>query len=67
MSRTPSYRVQLVVSLAAAVLIVFLTIAAVTAAIGPGPDATELREQQELEEERREQQQELDEDTSGPG
>ena len=41
-------------SLLAAVLIVALTIFAVTAAIGPGPDARELRELQESQEERRE-------------
>jgi hypothetical protein len=49
-----SYRAQLIGSLIVAVLIVILTVAAVTAAIGPGLDSTELRERQELQEERSE-------------
>lgn len=54
MTGAVSYRAQLIGSLIAAVLIVMLTVAAVTAAIGPGPDSTELRERQELQEERSE-------------
>jgi hypothetical protein len=49
-----SYRAQLIGSLIVAVLIVILTVAAVTVAIGPGLDSTELRERQELQEERSE-------------
>lgn len=52
--KAPSYGRQLLGSLLAAVLIVALTIFAVTAAIGPGPDARELRDLQESQEERRE-------------
>jgi hypothetical protein len=52
MSGPVSYRAQLIGSLLVAVLIVILTVAAVTAAIGPGLDSTELRERQDLQEER---------------
>ena len=65
MASTPSYRTQLIGSLLAAVLLVALTIAAVTAAIGPGLDSTELRERQELQEERQEQQEERQEEQGG--
>ena len=65
MSSTPSYRTQLIGSLLAAVLLIAITIAAVTAAIGPGLDSTELRERQELQEERQEQQEERREDQGG--
>ncbi len=54
MSGAASYRAQLIGSLIVAVLIVILTVAAVTATIGPGLDSTELRERQELQEERSE-------------
>ena len=65
MAAPASYRVQLIASLLAAVLIVVVTIAAVTVAIGPGLDATELRERQELEEERREAREERREESGG--
>ena len=65
MSSTPSYRTQLIGSLLAAVLLIAITISAVTAAIGPGLDSTELRERQELQEERQEQQEERREDQGG--
>jgi hypothetical protein len=57
-AKTPSYSAQLVGSLVVAVLIVVITVAAVTLAIGPGLDATELRERQDLIEERQEQNEE---------
>jgi hypothetical protein len=57
----PSYTKQLMGSLIAAVIIVVLAIAVVTAAIGPGLDAKELKDLglDEL--------YERDEDNSGPG
>lgn len=58
MAKGPSYTAQLVGSLLVAVLIVAITVAAVTLAIGPGLDATELRERQDLQEERQEERQE---------
>lgn len=45
-----------------AILIVALAIVAVTAKIGPGPDAREYRERQERLQEQREQQIELQEE-----
>lgn len=57
MAKGSSYTAQLVGSLLVAVLIVAITVAAVTLAIGPGLDATELRERQDLQEERQEQRQ----------
>ena len=65
MASTPSYRTQLIGSLLAAVLLVLVTVAVVTAAIGPGLDATELRERQELQAERQEQQEERQEEQGG--
>jgi hypothetical protein len=56
--KAPSHGRQVLGSLLAAVLIVAITIFAVTMAIGPGPDARELRELQELQEERREERRE---------
>lgn len=67
MAGTPSYRAQLIGSLLTAVVIVALTIAAVTLAIGPGLDSTELRERQELQEERQEAREERAEQNSGSG
>jgi hypothetical protein len=67
MAGKPSYRAQLIGSLHAAVLIVALTVAAVTLAIGPGLDSTELRERQELQEERREAREERAEQNDGSG
>ena len=74
MASAPSYTKQLIGSLVAAALITVLVIVAVTANIGPGLDATELRERRELIEERNEARQErLEEgaedggDGSGPG
>ena len=58
MAKGSSYTAQLVGSLLVAVLIVAITVAAVTLAIGPGLDATELRERQDLQEERQEERQE---------
>jgi hypothetical protein len=54
MARGTSYTAQVVGSLLAAVLIVAITIGAVTLAVGPGLDASELRDRRELQEERRE-------------
>jgi hypothetical protein len=62
----PSYRVQLIGSLIAAVLIVAIAVTAVTLAIGPGLDATELRERQDLQEERQEQREEQQEERGDP-
>jgi hypothetical protein len=67
MPSTTSYRTQLIGSLNAAVLLVVITIAAVTAAIGPGLDSTELRERQELQEERLERQEERQEEQADQG
>ena len=70
----PSYGRQLLFSLLAAVIITVLTIAVVTAKIGPGLDSEELydtrSERQDLIDERQdrqEEQQEADGDNSGPG
>jgi len=54
MAKGPTYAKQLIGSLLVAVVITVVVIMAVTAKIGPGLDATELRERQELLEERRE-------------
>jgi hypothetical protein len=62
----PSYRTQLIGSLVAAVLIVAIAVTAVTLAIGPGLDATELRERQDLQEERQEQREEQQEERGDP-
>jgi hypothetical protein len=51
---TPSYGKQVLWSLLAAVVITVATIALVTVKIGPGLDSRELRDRQELIEERRE-------------
>ena len=61
----PSYRAQLIGSLVAAVLIVAIAVIAVTLAIGPGLDATELRERPELQEERRERLEERRDERDG--
>jgi flagellar biosynthesis/type III secretory pathway M-ring protein FliF/YscJ len=58
----PSYVRQVALSLLAAAAIVALVVAAVTAAIGPGLDAKELREQERQREEREEERQELEEE-----
>jgi hypothetical protein len=50
-------------SLIAAALIVLLTVALVTAKIGPGLDSTELREREERQEERLEQREERQEES----
>jgi hypothetical protein len=55
---TPSHKRQVVGSLLAAVLLVVVTVALVTAKIGPGLDSTELREREELLEEQREEREE---------
>ena len=60
-----SHRTQLIGSLLAAILIVIVTVAVVTAAIGPGLDSTELRERQDLVEERQKVQEEQQEEGSG--
>jgi hypothetical protein len=54
MARRPDQTKQLIGSLIAAVLVTIAVILLVTAKIGPGLDARELRERQELIEERRE-------------
>jgi len=58
MAETPSHKRQVVGSLIAAILLVVVTIALVTAKIGPGLDSTELREKEERQEERLEQREE---------
>jgi hypothetical protein len=62
MAKGPSSTKQLIGSLAAAAIITIAAIAAVTAKIGPGLDAVELRERRELLEERREAREERLED-----
>jgi hypothetical protein len=54
MAKGPSYTKQLIGSLLVAMIITIAVIVAVTAKIGPGLDAMEVRERQELLEERRE-------------
>jgi hypothetical protein len=56
--KNPSHGRQIVGSLLVALLLVAITIAIVTAKIGPGLDATEMRERQEQREERLEQREE---------
>ena len=58
MAETPSHKRQVVGSLIAAILLVVVTVALVTAKIGPGLDSTELREREERQEERLEQREE---------
>jgi cell shape-determining protein MreC len=58
MTETPSHKRQVVGSLIAAILLVVVTVALVTAKIGPGLDSTELREREERQEERLEQREE---------
>ena len=58
----PSRRVQLLGSLFVAILIVVITVALVTAKIGPGIDTREKREELEEIEEEREELQELREE-----
>ena len=58
MAETPSHKRQVVGSLIAAILLVVVTVALVTAKIGPGLDSTELREKKERQEERLEQREE---------
>jgi hypothetical protein len=66
MAKTPSHAKQLVWSLVAAAVITVVTIALVTAKIGPGLDSRELRERQELIEERREAREERLEEQANP-
>jgi hypothetical protein len=54
MAKRPDQTKQLIGSLIAAVLVTIAVILLVTAKIGPGLDARELRERQELIEEQRE-------------
>jgi hypothetical protein len=62
---TRSYTKQVLWSLLAAAVITVATIALVTAKIGPGLDSRELRDRQEMIEERREAREErLDEQAS---
>ena len=62
MATGPSYTKQLIGSLIAAVIIVVLSIAIVTAAIGPGLDSQELHDLGYDERNERD-----DDDNSGPG
>ncbi len=62
MAETSSHKRQVVGSLLAAVLLVVVTVALVTAKIGPGLDSTELREKEERQEERLEEREERRED-----
>jgi len=63
----PSVRTQVVGSLLVAALIVVIAIAAVTAKIGPGPDAREYRDRQERIEEQQEERLELEEERREEG
>lgn len=65
--KVPSVRTQVIGSLVVAALIVAIAIAAVTAKIGPGPDAREYRERQERLEEQQEERLELEEERRGNG
>jgi len=58
MAETSSHKRQVVGSLLAAVLLVVVTVALVTAKIGPGLDSTELRDKEERQEERLEESEE---------
>ena len=62
MAETSSHKRQVVGSLLAAVLLVVVTVALVTAKIGPGLDSTELRDREERQEERLEEREERRED-----
>ena len=62
MAETPSHGRQVAGSLIAAVLLVILTVALVTAKIGPVLDSSELREREERQEERLEQREERQEE-----
>jgi hypothetical protein len=66
MAKGPTYAKQLIGSLLVAVVITVVVIVAVTAKIGPGLDATELRERQELLDERREAREERLEEQQEP-
>ena len=67
MAKRPDQTKQLIGSLIAAVLVTIAVILLVTAKIGPGLDARELRERQELIEERREARQDrLEESRESP-
>jgi hypothetical protein len=66
--KAPSYAKQVVGSLIAALIITVVVVALVTAKIGPGLDAKELRERQRIAEERREERQDrLEENQGGTG
>lgn len=68
MARTPSYTKQLVGSLLVALIITIAVIVVVTAKIGPGLDAKELRERERIIEERREEREDrLEENQEGSG
>jgi hypothetical protein len=61
-SKGPSYSKQLIGSLLAAALIVLLAVALVTAKIGPGLDAREVDELEDIYEDRQEDREERQED-----
>ena len=63
---TPSHAKQVLWSLLAAAVITVVTIALVTAKIGPGLDSRELRDRQELIEERRDAREERLEEQANP-
>ena len=65
--KVPSVRAQMIGSLVVAALIVAIAIAAVTAKIGPGPDAREYRDRQERIEEQQEERLELEEEREDGG
>jgi multisubunit Na+/H+ antiporter MnhC subunit len=66
--KAPSYAKQVVGSLIAALIITAVVVALVTAKIGPGLDAKELRERERIAEERREERQDrLDGNQGGSG
>ena len=65
--KVPSVRAQVIGSLVVAALIVVIAVAAVTAKIGPGPDAREYRDRQERIEEQEEERLELEEERREDG
>jgi hypothetical protein len=66
--KAPSYTKQVVASLIAALIVTVAVVALVTAKIGPGLDAKELRERERIAEERREERQDrLEENQGGSG
>lgn len=63
----PSHTKQLIGSILVAVILTIVVVAIVTAKIGPGLDAQELREREKIAEERRQTQQDRVDGSGGPG